>query len=489
MALITVVATESMAITTVMPLVESDLGDLWLYGWAFSAFFLGDLIGIVVGGRSADRVHPVAPLLVGLAVFAAGLVVGGVAPSMLVLVLGRFLQGIGAGAVPAVAYVCVARGFAVEERPRIFAIMSTAWILPSLLAPLVASAVAEAIGWRWVFLGLVPVTVASGLLAVLSLRSLTAPDSPHAGRTPLGRVVVLVLGAALLLGGLSSASPWMVALLVAAGLGVGLPALHGLLPRGTARAARGLPAAVLIRGILTFSFFSANAYVSLAVTSARGSTTFVAGAALAVGSLTWTVGAWTQARCYPTWGAARLERTAASVLVVGMLLMLASLVESVPLGVWFVATSVAGLGMGLGYAPLSNVTLAAAEPGREGAASSALQLSDVLGIALGTGIGGAIVNAGSRWELEPAVAIGAVFGLSAAGAVLVAVLAGRLRVAATPGRPGGSGESGGPGRSGGPGESGAPDRVGGQSDAPPGGATRPDPSDVPSSSAVRSSRS
>lgn len=418
-----------MAVTTVMPLVEQDLGDLWLYGWAFSAFFLGDLVGIVVGGRSADRVHPVGPLLVGLVVFGAGLVVGGLAPSMLVLVVGRFLQGVGAGVVPAVAYVCVARGFAAEERPRIFAIMSTAWILPSLLAPLAASAVAELVGWRWVFLGLLPVTAVAGLFALVSLRTLTAPGGHHVEPTPLGRVLLLVAGAALLLGGLSAASLWAFALLVAAGIVVGLPALRRLLPEGTGRAAPGLPAAVLVRGVLTFAFFSADAYVSLAVTSARGSTTFVAGAALAVGSLTWTVGAWTQARWYPVWGAARLERLAGMILVLGTLLMPAALIDRVPLWVWFVATAVAGLGMGLGYAPLSNVTLAAAEPGREGAASAALQLSDVLGIALGTGVGGAIVSAGNRAGYDPAVALAAVFAMSATVAVVVVLLAGRLRVA------------------------------------------------------------
>jgi len=427
-SLVTVVAVESMAITTVMPLVERDLGDLWLYGWAFSAFFLGDLVGIVVGGRSADRIHPVGPLLVGLLVFAVGLVVGGLAPSMLVLVVGRFLQGIGAGVVPAVAYVCVARGFAVEERPRIFAIMSTAWVLPSLLAPLAASAVAELVGWRWVFLGLVPVTVVAGVLALASLRTLTAPGGHHGEPTPIGRVLLLVVGAGLLLGGLGATTPWVAVVVVLVGLAVGLPPLRRLLPPGTGRAAPGLPAAVLLRGILTFAFFSADVYVSLAVTSARGSTTFVAGAALAVGSLTWTVGAWSQARWYPTWGAARLERLAGTVLLIGTLLMPVALVDRVPLWLWFVATSVAGLGMGLGYAPLSNVTLAAAAPGREGAASASLQLSDVLGIALGTGVGGVIVSGGGRLGLDPAATLAAVFGMSAAAAVAVVALSGRLRV-------------------------------------------------------------
>ncbi len=427
-ALITVVATESMAISTVMPLVEDDLGDLWLYGWAFSAFFLGDLVGIVVGGRAADRMPPSVPLLVGLAVFGAGLLVGGLAPSMPVLVLGRALQGVGAGVVPAVAYVCVARGFPAPDRPRVFAIMSTAWVVPSLLAPLAASAVASAVGWRWVFLGLVPVTLAAGLLAVGSLRDLGAGGSgaDHEA-TPLGRVLLLTAGAALLVGGLGAASPWIGVPAVAAGVALGLPALAGLTPPGTLRVARGLPAAVAIRGVLTFAFFSANAFISLGLTSVRGSSTLFAGVTLAAASLTWTAGAWTQARLIHTWGAARLERLAGTVLVVGLLCLLVGLWGAVPPAVWVVGSCVGGLGMGLGYAPLSAVTLERAEAGREGAASSALQLTDVLGIALGTGVAGVVVSAGDRLDAGRAPSLAVVFGMAAAAGLLVVALAGRLR--------------------------------------------------------------
>src|SRR6187399_1474877 len=109
--LVTVVALESTAIGTVMPVVEEDLGDLWLYGWVFSAFYLGTLIGVVLGGRAVDRVKPIGPMMIGVGLFVAGLVVGGLAPNMIVLVLGRLLQGLGAGVVPAVSYVCIGRGF------------------------------------------------------------------------------------------------------------------------------------------------------------------------------------------------------------------------------------------------------------------------------------------------------------------------------------------------------------------------------------------
>src|SRR5215210_7580332 len=70
---ITLVAFESLAISTVMPKVKDDLGGLGLYGWVFSGFFLGSLLGIVAAGQAADRRSPRLPFAAGLVLFVIGL--------------------------------------------------------------------------------------------------------------------------------------------------------------------------------------------------------------------------------------------------------------------------------------------------------------------------------------------------------------------------------------------------------------------------------
>jgi MFS family permease len=97
---ITFVASEALAVVTVMPLVARDLGGLRLYGWVFSAFMLGSVVGIVAAGREADRRGPAIPFVAGLVLFGSGLAVAGLAPSMGVLVAGRVLQGLGAARSP-----------------------------------------------------------------------------------------------------------------------------------------------------------------------------------------------------------------------------------------------------------------------------------------------------------------------------------------------------------------------------------------------------
>lgn len=424
-SLITVVATEAMAVSTVMPLVEDDLGAIGLYGWVFSGFYLGNLVGIVLGGRAADRVRPVLPLMVGVCVFTAGLVVGGLAPSMAVLVLGRVLQGLGAGVVPAVAYVCVARGLPQVLHPRMFAVMSTAWIVPSLVSPLLASTVATTFGWRWVFLGLVPVTVAVLGLGVRSLRRIEAPAEPDGSRR-VGAALLLAAGAGLLLAALMSTHVWFAVLGAVAGLGVLLPSLRSLTPPGTLRAAPGVPAAVLTRGVLTLSFFAADAFISLALTDARGASTRYAGLVLAASSLTWTIGSWAQARWIVPWGAPRLERIGGVLLACGLVGLAVCLHPSVPLWCWFIASAMAGGGIGTAYSPLSVVTLAGATEGREGAATSALQLTDVLGISIGTGLGGVVVAVGDRLDARSAGTLAVLFLGAACSALVVAALSWRL---------------------------------------------------------------
>ena len=95
---VTLVAFEALAIATVLPVVSRQLGDLRLYGWVFSAFLLSSLIGVVVAGTLADRMPLGRPMLTGLALFAVGLVIGGTAPTLAILVAGRAGPGRGAGA-------------------------------------------------------------------------------------------------------------------------------------------------------------------------------------------------------------------------------------------------------------------------------------------------------------------------------------------------------------------------------------------------------
>jgi MFS family permease len=435
---VTIVASEAMAVSTIMPIVATDLagGNRDLYGWVFSAFFLGSLIGIVLAGALIDRGGLVLPFVLGLGMFSAGLVVGGLAPTMPILVGARVLQGLGAGAIPAVAYVSIGRALPEALRPKMFATLSTAWILPGVIGPTVAAFVADRFHWRFVFLGLLPliaVAAAMTLPAIAAVRPAaerSEAEEEHnaavAARRRLPLALVLAIGAGMTVAGLTDARFVPGLPLVVLGLAIGFPAFRRLTPVGTLRAARGLPSAVLLRGVLTFAFFAADAYVALALQDWRGFSATESGVVLTAATLSWSLGAWVQARRIEQIGAARFVRIGFATVIVGIVGFGAVLSPSVPIAVGVVAWAVAGLGMGFSYSPLALLVLRDATPETQGTATAGLQLSDVVGTALGTGVGGALIAFAHREGAEGWVGLAWAFGVGIIVAIAGFLLAGRL---------------------------------------------------------------
>jgi MFS family permease len=385
------VAFETLAVATILPAVVADLGGLHLYGWAFSAFLLTQLVGIIVAGLLADERGPAFPFALGVLLFAAGLLVGGLAPSMPLLIAGRALQGLGGGALSAISYVAVGRGYPESAKPRMLALLSTAWVVPGLVGPGLAGLMAEGLGWRSVFLVLAPLPVLAGGLAFPHLRHMPAGTAAADGRARTVAAIVLAAGAGMVLTGIALPDPVQAVALAIAGLVLAVPALRRLLPPGTLRAAPGLPATMAVMGLLNLAFFGVDAFVPLALVEVRGTSVAYASLALTAATITWTSGAWLQART-----AAQISRRAMTWIGLAILaasygLTAAVLFPDVAVVLGVVAWGIAGLGMGLSYTTLSLSMLELATPGQEGDASASLQLASVLGAGLGAGLGGALI--------------------------------------------------------------------------------------------------
>jgi len=166
--------------------------------------------------------------------------------------------------------------------------------------------------------------------------------------------------------------------------------------------------------------------VTLTITGLRHHTPVLAGVAVTGSTLAWTVGAWAQAQLSASWPGRRLVRIGLVIILVGIGGMMTVLYPAVPIIVGLAAWTMAGLGMGIGYAPTTLMMLREAPPGREGWASASLNLADVLGTATGIGVGGAAVagTAGLGPGLRGGVAAAFVIGALAALAALA--LSGRL---------------------------------------------------------------
>jgi MFS family permease len=238
---------------------------------------------------------------------------------------------------------------------------------------------------------------------------LQSATGERGGEARTATAVVLAVTVALLLIGLDQVSrPLMAVVLVVAGAaGAGLT-LHRLWPEGTLRARRGLPAAVLSKGVLTFAFFGTDAFVALAVTSIHHRSVAYGGIPLTAAALTWTAGAWIAARVARTVAKRRVIATGFTIISLGIIAAYIGLRASTPASELIAAWGIAGLGMGMTYQTITLAVLSEAVPGQEGAASAAQQLADLLGVATGAGVVGALVGIGDHhgWATASALRIG-----------------------------------------------------------------------------------
>jgi hypothetical protein len=315
---------------------------------------------------------------------------------------------------------------------RMFALLSTAWVVPGVIGPSLAAVVGELAGWRWIFLGLLPLLAISGAMALHALHRVQGDVPPparasgasSAGRGRLARALVAALGAGLLVAGLGLEELLLAIVVTGTGAAILLPSFRSLTPPGTLRLARGVPAAILLRGLMTFSFFVADAYIPLLLQGWRGTPATLTGIVFTATTLAWTLTTWVQARRIEKLGPAIFVALGFGAVALGAALTIPTVLASVPPEIAILTWAIPGLGMGLMYSAVTLAVLRGVPVAEQGSASSSLQLSDILGTTLGAGIGGAITAIGGRSGPDGlGAALAVVFGVSlvsALGGVLAA---------------------------------------------------------------------
>lgn len=169
-ALIFLAAIEALAVTTVMPIVSAALNGEALFAVAFAGTLATSVIGMVATGAWSDARGPRGALYVAVTLFIIGLLISGFAVTMHQFLIGRLVQGLGTGGQTVALYVVVARLYPPHLHGRIFAAFAAAWVVPSMVGPFLAGAVAEYLDWRWAFLGVAVLTAAAFLMIAVRLR-------------------------------------------------------------------------------------------------------------------------------------------------------------------------------------------------------------------------------------------------------------------------------------------------------------------------------
>jgi MFS family permease len=450
-ALCSLGAFESLAVSTAMPTVAVDLDGLRHYTFAFAVTFATSVVGMLAAGRWCDRNGPTPAMWTGVALFVAGLVVAGTATGMGALVAGRAVQGVGNGLYGVALYVLVARVFAPERRAGVFSAFAAAWVVPAIVGPGLAGLIVEHLGWRWVFLGAAALTVPAALLMRPGLTAARA-DRPFSGsrrdREGLARAVDKDLGAQAHSGhdeaaqapalqneaGQADAGRYEPAQNQAeqsqagqnqAGQPLSPPLAALRLALAVLRAGRGLPAVISVRALVSAAFVGAEVLLPLLLVHERQLSPGSAGLILTVGALGWSVASWLRGRDVLHLSHAGYVRLGGSLLALGMVGAAVLVLPDVPAGFGMAFWVLSGSGMGLVYPTLSVLTLELAAPNEQGSASSALQVADAVAAAVASSATGSLLWV--LYDVAGLPAYAAVLGLTGLLSTVAVLLAGRTR--------------------------------------------------------------
>jgi MFS family permease len=141
MASMAMIAIEATIVSTAMPQIAAQLGQLNLYSWVFSAFLLSQTALTVVFGKLSDIYGRKPIVLAGIAVFLVASILCGFAWSMPSMIAFRLLQGIGAGAIQPVAMTVVADLFPGSQRGKVQGYLASVWALSAVVGPLLGSVI------------------------------------------------------------------------------------------------------------------------------------------------------------------------------------------------------------------------------------------------------------------------------------------------------------------------------------------------------------
>ncbi len=399
LGLMTCIAFESFAVTTILPVAMSELGGKSWYSLAYSATITAGLVGMVLGGSWTDRSGCRSPLIFGGGLFLLGLLLCVVAPNAFIFIVGRLLQGVGGGIDSVVLYVLIARKIPEALRPRMFGLLTAAWLVPSVAGPAISGALAELTSWRAVFVVVLAGSALSLLFLVHVARDVSATSEDSApGQRVLGRRGAFSVLAALLLLGLHMSThlppPASVLMVVVALSGLVFTA-NWVLPSGTVRLSGAPQRFIGLRALLGSTVTSTGLYLTLYLQVERDYRPTAAGLIIAVSAFGWAIGAWLQGRFSSGQVTHRRIILCATPLIgLGPAVVLSYTVTSVPLFVVVVGCIAMGVGMGMAFPRVASATLELVEPHQQGAFSSGLQAGESMSVAVTTALTGAILTLG-----------------------------------------------------------------------------------------------
>jgi len=397
-----VIANDFTALSVAIPSIESAFhADVTTSQWVINGYALVFGVAIVTGGRLADMYGRRRIFAIGCAIFAAFSFLGGIAPSIGVLLAARAVMGVGGAmmwpAIMGMTYALLPKG---KEGLGGGLILGAAGF-GNAVGPLIGGALTDTVGWRWIFFLNLPIAV----FAILVTWRVVPRDQGTTADHRIDGMGVLTLSAGLLalLLALDQGSDvgWthprillLFAVFVVAFSAFLYVERHAgakaLIPRDVL-ANRAFFAACMSVLLMSAIFFAALLYVPQFMMKTLQYTAVQAGAGLLPMMGVFAATSFAAGPLYPRLGPKRIVCAGAAFLAVGMYL-LSMIDETSPYSALVPGMVVLGVGIGLFYSSITTAAITALDPSRASLAGGIVYMFQIGGGSIGLGLNTAIVN-------------------------------------------------------------------------------------------------
>ncbi len=404
-------ALNAFIVQALLPTAVTEIGGVSYYALNTTAYVLASIIGAASASRLLGRAGPRGAYVIAALVFTAGSVMCALAPSMPVLISGRFLQGGGGGLLLSLSYALVRLSFPAPLRPAALAIEATIWGVATALGPAIGGWFAGAGSWRVPFWLQVPgaLVVIILALAVFPTRDKDAAVPAPVAVGPLALLLgAIVVASSVALVGHPAASLALLAaaaMLLTAFVRVERTATRRLLPHGALSVSGPFGALFALAAVLAAGITGCGVFMTYFLQVIHGQTPVMAGYLGVLGAVGWTLGSLGVSHWQDQW--ARLAILAAPLsMIIGVLILALAMPGTlgsggVALAPVAVGTVLVGTGIGMGWPHLTTAIYATAPEGEADHAATSLATVQLTATALSAALVGIIANLAGLAGADP----------------------------------------------------------------------------------------